>query len=807
MARRVFLIAGLSSLALLTGYLILTELPRFAATFIANRLQAEGVTVERFGVSGIGLSESALGPGRLEVPEAEVDWEQIRVNYELGDLLKRRVDTITFSGLSIGVNPSAFRPWLKAGPAEVQDVQQMLPDGEPGEDRISLPQPTSRGNADSTDPAFGERIPLSTALRQLPFRSIVVDEGRFRWAGGLEHGLELAWSIHLLEAQTAPSVRLSVGESLLEADFKLMPKGSAGAFDLIGSGQLELKGLSEILQSIPMNFMGALDGVGVESVAPAQFDVLVAEFGSELQSWSFDARAQGLKIHDSALGYAELDEFSLLGRGGPQGLAIEGGLSISAVHLGDLEVGACRVRLSVSEEDWALYSTTFPVGLDDWSGSAAIRGGGLLGTTGLASGQVELAFSELKSASTALGPFSLFIQDSGMDSLFQLSPVEMLGKGRLLISHAEGIWSRSEGKGHVELDMKGSAGDHLGTYSLDLSRHASGLDLDFTVSDEQEQEFLSGTFAFERRLKALEGEGRIPLTWLREAMTWAGLADYVLSGEAGFDLSYRLEAGLLPKGRVRFAFSGLSLCMPNGVNLREMRTELEMRVFGLPATVGRQEIEIGAAEWDDFRIEGIVIQWAMPSLQQIVVEKIGGQFREGTIEGETFRFNPQNPVIATRLNFESIPVQVILDLLKEDRFRMEGRVNGQLGIGFRALQLQLGEGVFELDQQAGTARFVFQDEAFLQRSVKGLGGISVDVRDRLLEALSIEGISVDGLRLSMSPTSADELTVRLEVSGHCTTEAIEIPIEGLVINQRISFADLAKLLGVRVGPLFAEEAP
>lgn len=245
--------------------------------------------------------------------------------------------------------------------------------------------------------------------------------------------------------------------------------------------------------------------------------------------------------------------------------------------------------------------------------------------------------------------------------------------------------------------------------------------------------------------------------------------------------------------------------MPNGINFREMGTQLQVRVFGLPATVGLQELEIGTVEWEDFRFEDIVIQWAMPSLQQIVVEKTWGRFREGTVEGAPFTFDPQYPEIVTRLNFESIPVQVILDLLKEDRFRMEGRVRGQLGIGFKATRLQLGEGLFELEQQAGPARFVFQDEVFLRRSVQGLGSVSSEVRDRLLEALSREGIAVDGLRLSMSPTSADELTVRLELSGHCTTEAIEIPIEGFVINQRISFDDLGKLIGVQVGPLFGGE--
>lgn len=805
MARRAFLVAGLLSLALLTGFMLLNELPRFAAAFLANRLRAEGVTVEQFGVSGIGLSESAVGQGRLVVREAEVDWEQIHVSYGLGDLLRRRVDTVTFSGLSIGLNPSVFRLRPKAGPDEAQGAGPLLPEREFGEDRILSPLPDSEGVADFVEPTSGERVSVATVLGQLPFRSIVVDEARFRWTGGVEAASELRWSIQLSETPTAPSARLSIGERLMEADFKLMPKGETGAYDLIGSGQLELSGVAEVMQSIPLEAFGALDGLEVESVEPAQFDVLVAEIGSALQSWSFDVHAQGLRIHDNAAGYAEIDEMSLLGYGGSEGLALEGGLSFDEAQFGGFKVNACRVRLSVSEETWTLYSNAFPLRLNELSGSAAIRGGGLLGLNGVASGQAELAFSELKSASTVLGPFSLHITDFGMEPLFRVSPIEIEGGGRLLISDTEGLWSCTENRGHVKAEVQGAAGSYLGKLFLEVSRHASGMELNLTVADEQLQEFLSGRFAFERRLKTVEGEGIIPLTWLQEAMTWTGLADYTLSGEAGLDLSFRLEAGLLPKGWARLAFSGLSLCMPNGINFREMGTQLQVRVFGLPATVGLQELEIGTVEWEDFRFEDIVIQWAMPSLQQIVVEKTWGRFREGTVEGAPFTFDPQYPEIVTRLNFESIPVQVILDLLKEDRFRMEGRVRGQLGIGFKATRLQLGEGLFELEQQAGPARFVFQDEVFLRRSVQGLGSVSSEVRDRLLEALSREGIAVDGLRLSMSPTSADELTVRLELSGHCTTEAIEIPIEGFVINQRISFDDLGKLIGVQVGPLFGGE--
>jgi hypothetical protein len=200
----------------------------------------------------------------------------------------------------------------------------------------------------------------------------------------------------------------------------------------------------------------------------------------------------------------------------------------------------------------------------------------------------------------------------------------------------------------------------------------------------------------------------------------------------------------------------------------------------------------------EFALEDVQGQFAIPTLDRFILTDFQADFNGGRMRLEPFTTSLQDPAFGTVLIAEDIPVQSFLEILEETRFRMEGTVTGQIAIGWEKDQLLLGEGQFSLDDEVGgkTARFVFRDPDFLAQTFASLGGIPDEAKKRLYAALLEEGITLEKLDVSVLPMRySGEIGIRLHLSGHCANEAIEVPIRGLVIDQRMRAEDLTKILG------------
>ena len=198
------------------------------------------------------------------------------------------------------------------------------------------------------------------------------------------------------------------------------------------------------------------------------------------------------------------------------------------------------------------------------------------------------------------------------------------------------------------------------------------------------------------------------------------------------------------------------------------------------------------------------MEWELPSIRHLVVRKLEGQVGEGTVSLDPFVMDPLNPVLDTVIQVRHLDADLLRLWLGEDRFSMQGTISGSLSIGWENGELVLGEGVFELDEEVATGQFTFTDESFLREKFASFGGVPVELRDRLLDALLQKGIRIDSLEISLGP-SAEEgvLLFKIAISGESKSEMLEVPIKGFVINNLISLEDLSHLLGM-VAPVRVE---
>jgi hypothetical protein len=102
-----------------------------------------------------------------------------------------------------------------------------------------------------------------------------------------------------------------------------------------------------------------------------------------------------------------------------------------------------------------------------------------------------------------------------------------------------------------------------------------------------------------------------------------------------------------------------------------------------------------------------------------------------------------------------------------------------------------------MDTTENQGRFIFSDANFVKERFASFGGVPEDVKQRFLDALLQKGIRINSMTADLGPAAKPgHLLLKISLSGETKTELLEVPIEGLIINNIISGDDLGHLLGL-----------
>ena len=784
-----FLFAGIVAVGIL-------RLPIWLEAFVKDLLSTETVQVEAFAIDHIGLRGVVLGKALATFDGGSAGWEAAGLGYSWSSLRQAKLQFLDIEGLEIA--------WNGRAPER---------EGEEGDGGVALE--SGQTGPVSKDPLAGdaEAMPAGTegamdkALSEekrrhwmslIPFQRFQVRDGRFLF-GGEGHPvtrIEFAFEARVESDRLETDISLADGLVELQANAILGPLPDEERW--ISAGTLDAGKAFELWSSINP---GAFAELGLRAVAagqPIRFDILSEGSSGEPARWSLSLEAEDLDLEAEALGEVDLRHVILAGWGVSDEEHLRLGVALEQIRRGPLTAGPGRFELSYEEAHWTLQSETFPFAVGSFAGTATIRGAGQADRFPVSGeGQMEVAFSELELPWAALASFSLFVEKVGTRWQVEASPLSLLGKAGISMRHTRFEWHADGRTGAGAADFLGVGGQLLGGLSVAFEAGGDGsITAQATLVDAKALNRLALTGQYAEGAWGLAIDGELPVDWIKEALATAGLAAWQLEGDPQVSLEAVLKSGPLLSGEGRLAVEALSLRSGARFALRDITGASRFRVRGWPATDGLQRLTIGAVEIGALELSSIEVEWALPTLRHLRIEGIKGRLGDGRFVVDPFALEPEQPRFSASARGQALPVQLFFDLMKETRFRVEGTVSGDMLAGWDAGAILLGPGRFTLDTGEAPARFVFKDRAFLERTVASLAGVPESVRLSLQEALLEEGITIETLNLTLGPTEENtHLTVRLELAGSCANAVIQIPIRGIVIEQRLSATDLARLLG------------
>lgn len=298
-----------------------------------------------------------------------------------------------------------------------------------------------------------------------------------------------------------------------------------------------------------------------------------------------------------------------------------------------------------------------------------------------------------------------------------------------------------------------------------------------------------------------EFESAPPLAWINELVRTFTTIEAVFSGG---DLMLRGNLsgkGLLLEGQLQAALRDLHVSFSDSVDLAGLSGDWDFRVNGFPQSYGIQELRIDSITTGSLVLTDALVEWVLPTMGMLRVLKAETRLSGGRVTLDPFGMDPASPEVRTRLRFHDLPANILMDLLGEKRFRIDGEVSGSLAVQWRDGIIYLGDGSLGMNTSRGNGRFVFTDPSFLEEQFSALSGIPAKLRQPLLQVLLDRGIRIERLSLDLIPLrERGEVSLRLEVSGETANEYINVPIRGFVINNIISEEDLGRLLGL-MGPV------
>ena len=293
-------------------------------------------------------------------------------------------------------------------------------------------------------------------------------------------------------------------------------------------------------------------------------------------------------------------------------------------------------------------------------------------------------------------------------------------------------------------------------------------------------------------------------TWQRLGLPFNAGMDWSageLRGLLNWDLS-----GFLPRGSGSVIIFDAALSditgdwQSTGVNLN-----LPMRLLGFPQTTGQPRLTIDKIEASDFIVTNLVMDFRMTTLDDFRVERLQGEMAGGRWRFRPFSFDIREPRFSTAIEFENLDGKVLQQWLPEGNYHLHGKVEGVWPVEYRNGVFFAGHGIFRLTAKSG-GRLTFTDAAWLKETLAFAAGAPLELEDRLLEAM-LSGITIDSLEIHLLDPAQPDAPLWMKVSGKARTERLIVPVEGLVIRNRLQPEELLDLLDMLGLPFLRPATP
>lgn len=238
----------------------------------------------------------------------------------------------------------------------------------------------------------------------------------------------------------------------------------------------------------------------------------------------------------------------------------------------------------------------------------------------------------------------------------------------------------------------------------------------------------------------------------------------------------------------------------HGVNLN-----LPLRVLGFPQTTGHPRWTVEQLEFGELILRNLIMDFRMTTLDDFRVELLEGETAGGNWRFRPFKFDIRKPEFSTAVEFENIDGEMLQQWLPEGRYKLQGKLEGAWPVSYRDGIIFAGHGIFRLEAESG-GRLTFTDAEWLKETLAFAAGAPLELEDRLLEAM-LSGISIKSLEIHVLDPSEPEAPLWMKVTGEARTDRLIVPVEGLVIRNRLQPEELLELLNMFKVPFLRPDVP
>lgn len=809
---RLLLIAlvGLAGLAAVAILWIRQGAAGILEGFALKSAEEHAVRVEQFSIDRVGFGSMETGPMLAYYQGMRITADGLVVGYSPRLLLRQRVESIDLHGPQVQIRMPLPLPMLREGadPAVPTEPLEGLVADASGH---AVVDPVNEGTGAVADGATvagpdsaapDEPFDLFATLQDLPFSRATAKDGGLALA--IELGtlypldLNLGWDLQLYNLGGGQQALLRAAGEALTTEFAA-ELATEGTDEWVVNADLELQTwlFNEVwnraveLQLVPVE-------VSPEWAQPLRLNMLAEGNGETLRNASVQVEWDRVGIGHPALDRAVSLE-SMIGVARVHGTEweVDGGLRVRDLNLSGWSFSPFAVTANLTSADVAGFETeSIQAGSSSGEAEFGLRGSWLGGS---AKPRVELAISSAYFEGVSLDAASILVeleQPLAQRSLtFQSSELGLTRNGSIWIDGLKGRAALT-GEG-MEVAATASwfddLGRRMGEFGLGLVE--SGLQRDWRV-DWSSSDGNFGEITARQSgsgWRRLSGRGRLPADWVGTLSKWWIGKGVDYSG-AGPDISVLLDrTGLIPRGHIRAHVEDAGLELPSGTRLSGIVAGVNIGVMGLPRSNGSQKVRIDRVVAGGVAISDVALDWELPGIHRLQVTRLDAQLDpDARISVDPFEFNPLaiNAQLTARL--QNLDSRRILELLKEERFDMDARLEGDLRATYDGEQVVLRAAKLQMSGASG--RFTFKDPEFLREQFRSVGEMPLNLKERLLQALLQRGIELSELRVELRQGSrAGTILVVMRIGGITQSSDLSIPIGGLVINHVISESELLQL--------------
>ena len=782
------------------GWQVFQLVPAWIEGQVRDTLLEQDAVLTAFPVEDIGWQRTRIGPGAVIKDANYLQWESIWIDYRIRDLATTRLNEMYIVESTIALRlPEARSPQTPriappSSPVETESVPTLPVEPPAGGDSPAregppLPSPPSPAS-------------LWQQLQDLPLNGVTIPDGAMKILLQGESLLEFAMDSRLQRQPYGISGELSLNSDELAAHAALRAPADEKVVTLQGEMQMQPGGLNvlnERYREIRRDIRPSLSEIVSSGAFKLDFLVEVPEDGASYGSAEATLNELWLQLPfvDKAFGFRDLVAAGLFRE---NRLDAEAGISVLGFTLGKWQSAPFGLRASFqTERGFTLESEAFDWSYGETAGKAALRGSArTYALPGEFPHRIELALSDIAGPGFSVEPFSLLFRGGGDILEVKSSPVGFRRNGTLWLEQLDLYWEFPSNAGHGSFAWYAPSGKEMGRVKAGLRRsNSQQFDLSLSLESLNGQSFLSLDSDIAPENMIVRARGDLELGWMNVINQWYPLLPLSLSGEAPrVDLSLSGKPPVM-EGRFTLSLPGTTLTLDSGLVIRDMAGETAFRIKGLPRTEGLQQLTVREVSSGGFQLTDLVLDWEMPTMRTLLVNGLTARMGNALLRLDPFRMDPFEPGFRTRLHFDGLAGNQLLEWLNEERFAIEGNISGHVEIGLQEGTWVVGKGLLEMDAPTTENRFIFKDPAFLEEKFADMEGVSEELRGRFLEALLEQGIRIDSLQAQLGPAETPgDILLRIALKGESRTDRLELPVEQFVINNIISGEDLAALLGM-----------